>query len=48
VIRVGAASGPWVSDPGLFGVFAGKAVAAYVSEQAMKYVAGCGFVAIGA
>jgi putative Ca2+/H+ antiporter (TMEM165/GDT1 family) len=29
-------------------VFAGKVVSAYVSEQTLKYVAGVGFVLIGA
>ena len=30
------------------GVFAGKMVSTYVSEQTLKYVAGVGFVLIGA
>jgi putative Ca2+/H+ antiporter (TMEM165/GDT1 family) len=45
-VFLGAAAALVVSTA--LGVFAGKAVAVYVSEQTLKYVAGVGFVAIGA
>jgi putative Ca2+/H+ antiporter (TMEM165/GDT1 family) len=45
-VFAGAAAALVVSTA--LGVFAGKIVSTYVSEQTLKYVAGVGFVLIGA
>lgn len=45
-VFVGAAAALVVSTA--IGVFAGKLVTEVVSEQVLKWVAGCGFLAIGA
>lgn len=45
-VFAGAAAALVVSTA--IGVFAGKFITEFVSEQVLKYVAGCGFLAIGA
>ncbi len=45
-VFAGAAAALVVSTA--IGVFAGKFITEVVSEQVLKYVAGCGFLAIGA